>query len=315
MQHAVAVLCVVVSTAIRIAVGHIWPDMPPFMTFYPTVLVAALTCGVLAGIEAAALSAVVAWWLFVPPTHQFFPLTPDRAAGLVLFCLSSGAIIWLAGWHRSIVLRLRAEQRKSAEQQEQMQTVMREVTHRAKNLLAIVTSIAAQTARQCNNFDEFSCAYAGRLQALAKSHDALVEQNWTGVPIQELVRTQLAPFRDADGVSVRTSGPDIIVNAKAAEQLGLCLHELATNATKYGALSVPTGTVTIEWVQAAGEFRVIWRERGGPRVEKPVRTGFGSLVLQRIAAQTLNGKAEKDFAPEGITWTLVCPAAQVAQQP
>ena len=120
------------------------------------------------------------------------------------------------------------------------------------------------------------------LEALANSHDALVERNWSGVPMQELVRVQLTPFQEIDGVRVRTSGPDIVINAKAAEQLGLCLHELATNVVKYGALSVPTGTIAIQWGLEVDEkqdqrFCLIWRERGGPPVATPIRTGFGSL--------------------------------------
>ena len=134
--------------------------------------------------------------------------------------------------------------------------------------------------------------------------------------MRELVRVQLAAFQEIDGVRVKMNGPDIVVNAKAAEQLGLCLHELATNAAKYGALSVPTGTVSIEWqVEAEGgqeqSFRFIWRERGGPPVTMPTHTGFGSLVLQRLAAGTLNGKACKDFTAEGITWMRACPATAV----
>ena len=134
--------------------------------------------------------------------------------------------------------------------------------------------------------------------------------------MQELVRVQLAAFQEIDGVRVTIGGPDIVVNAKAAEQLGLCLHELATNAAKYGALSVPTGTVSIQWrVDAESgqeqSFSFMWRERGGPPVTMPTHTGFGSLVLQRLAAGTLNGKACKDFTPEGVTWMLACPATAV----
>ncbi len=220
----------------------------------------------------------------------------------------SGRIIGFSSIVRDISDRIR--------HQEQMQVVMHELSHRAKNLLAIVAAIANQMGQRSGSFEEFQARFTERLQAFAASHDALVERNWSGVPIQELIRVQLMPFLEIDGVRVKTNGPDIIVSAKAAEQLGLCLHELATNAAKYGALSVPTGTVSVEWRLEGhgGEeqfFKLIWRESGGPPVTKPTHTGFGSLVLQRLVGGALSGKAEKDFAPKGITWTLACPAAEV----
>ena len=134
--------------------------------------------------------------------------------------------------------------------------------------------------------------------------------------MEELARIQLSPFQEVDGVHLTTSGADVLVNSTAAEQIGLCLHQLGTNAAKYGALSVPTGAVTIEWrVDTNGDheqcFRLTWRERGGPAVTKPTRTGFGNLVTQRIVPETLHGKASLEFAPEGMTWNLVCPVAEV----
>jgi PAS domain S-box-containing protein len=196
--------------------------------------------------------------------------------------------------------------------QKEMQVVLHELSHRAKNLLSVVSAMANQTARSCETFEEFQPRFADRLRALAASHDALVERNWAGVPMAELVRVQLAPFDEIDRVVA--VGPDVVLIAKAAEQIGLCLHELGTNATKYGALSTPAGIVEISWELDAAEFRLTWRERGGPAVAKPIRTGFGSLVLQRLVSAALNGKAVKEFAHEGITWRLRCPAGQATEK-
>jgi PAS domain S-box-containing protein len=201
------------------------------------------------------------------------------------------------------------DNRERQRHQKEMQVVLHELSHRAKNLLSVVSAMANQTARSCETFDEFQPRFADRLRALAASHDALVERNWAGVPMAELVRAQLAPFDEIDRVA--SVGPNVVLKAKAAEQIGLCLHELATNATKYGALSTPGGSVEISWELDGNDFHLIWRERGGPVVVKPARTGFGSLVLQRLAAASLNGKAVKEFAPEGITWRLNCPANQI----
>ena len=204
--------------------------------------------------------------------------------------------------------------RERRRHQQEMKVVLHELSHRAKNLLSIVSAMANQTVLSCGSLEEFQPRFASRLQALASSHDALVERNWMGVPITELVRVQLAPFQEIDGRRAIVAGPDLVIAAKPAEQIGLCLHELATNATKYGAWSTPTGTVEISWEVVGSEFRLIWRERRGPTVVKPVHTGFGSLVLQRLAARALNGKAVKEFAPEGITWRLACPADLVTEK-
>jgi len=205
------------------------------------------------------------------------------------------------------------DMRERKRHQQEMQVVLHELSHRAKNLLSIVSAMANQTARVCDNFGEFQQRFGDRLQALAASHDALVERNWTGVPMNELARVQLAPFQEISAGRISAIGPNVIVKAKAAEQIGLCLHELATNATKYGSLSAPLGTVEVNWKLEHSDFHLSWQERGGPAVVKPVRIGFGSLVLQRLAAHALNGKAIKEFSPEGITWKLSCPAPAVIE--
>jgi PAS domain S-box-containing protein len=206
--------------------------------------------------------------------------------------------------------------RERAQHQQQMQIVMQEMSHRARNLLTNVLAMVHKISHQADDFKQFKTQFAERLQALARSHDVLVERNWSSVPMEELARVQLSPFQEVDGVRLTTSGPDVVVKAKAAEQIGLCLHELATNAAKYGALSAPTGAVTIEWrVDTNGDreqcFRLTWREQGGPAVTKPTRSGFGNLVTHRLVPEMLHGKASLEFAPEGITWKLVCPAAEV----
>ncbi len=144
---------------------------------------------------------------------------------------------------------------------------MRELSHRSKNILSVVQSMATQVARQTDSFDDFVLGFSRRLCAFAETHDLLVTAEWEGVEIRELIRVHLAPFHDLSDNSVLIEGPQLKLNPKAAEQIGLALHELATNAVKYGALSVPTGKVKIRWNLETDEthnslLRIIWKEVG-----------------------------------------------------
>ena len=162
-------------------------------------------------------------------------------------------------------------ERKRSE--ELLRTVMHELSHRSKNLLSVIQAMAQQTARLSPSVDAFLDRFIGRVQGLAASQDLLVHQNWTGVSLDELVRQQLQAFGGRDAGRIEADGPPLYVAPDAAQTLGLALHELATNASKYGALSVPGGSVTVQWNiepgSGAPRFRMSWRERGGPSVETP----------------------------------------------
>ncbi len=198
--------------------------------------------------------------------------------------------------------------------------LMRELTHRSKNLLAIVQSMARQTARSAATLKDFETQYMQRLQGLAASHDLLVNQNWVGVPLDELVRKQVQPFVETNRANLAISGPNVIVSARAAQNIGLALHELATNSIKYGALSTPKGKVSVDWEyrQSAGEpalLQLKWEEFDGPPVMPPARKGFGHFVIERMATQSLNAKVEIDFRPEGLIWTLIAPTDSLQSDP
>jgi two-component sensor histidine kinase len=200
--------------------------------------------------------------------------------------------------------------------EEHVNFVMRELSHRSKNLLFSVQSMAKQVARQTDNFDDFYEGFSRRLNAFAETHDLLVTGEWHGADIRELIRTHLAPFHNVDSNSVVIEGPELKLNPKAAEQIGLALHELGTNAVKHGALSVPTGVVTIGWALETGEahnpvLRFTWEEVGGPRVEQPQRQGFGDVVLTEIVPLSLRGNASLAFEPEGVKWVLLASSSSI----
>ncbi len=197
-------------------------------------------------------------------------------------------------------------------QEEHVRLLMGEVNHRAKNMLTVVQAIAKRTMEtQPENFIE---SFGQRIQALVANQDLLVRSEWAAVSLGELVRSQLAHFGDARDARVTLDGPPVDITASASQAIGMALHELATNAVKYGALSNEVGRVAICWdvrSDAAGKARLTmsWTESGGPPVAKPTRHGFGSTVLGRMTKMSLDCEADIDFAPSGLVWRIDCPAA------
>jgi PAS domain S-box-containing protein len=196
-----------------------------------------------------------------------------------------------------------------------LRLLLRELTHRSKNLLAVIQAMARQTARHAGSIDGFLGQFGARLQALAASHDLLVRESWYGASIGELVRSQLAAHLEKSAAQVVIDGPDIALKPEAAQNLGLALHELAVNAEKFGALSVPSGHVSVTWQQretAEGAFvELDWREQGGPRVKPRRKKGFGSMVIEHNLARALDAKVDLAFEPEGLHCNVIIPSSQI----
>jgi len=237
-----------------------------------------------------------------------------------------GAMLWVSGRGRVLargpdgralrVANIVVDITDRKKSEEHVQLLMREISHRAKNLLAVVQAIAGQTVRTAGSLEMFEKRFAQRLQGLAASHDLLVHENWRGAPLADLARQQLAPFAEEGSYRLASSGPDVVLTASAAQTVGLALHELATNAIKYGAWSVPAGQVTLEWAfdDKAGQpqLRLRWIERGGPPVERPTRKGFGHVVIENMVAQSVDGEVHVDYNPKGMRWTLSIPIGNLA---
>jgi len=202
------------------------------------------------------------------------------------------------------------------ENEERLRFIANELSHRTKNLLAVVQALAGQIGRRSASLREFQTQFSQRLQGLSRSIDLLVEEDGCGALIGDLVRSHLQPFVEVDGVRISATGPDVLLNPEAAQNIGLALHELATNAIKHGALSAPEGVITVYWkLETRGpgpaRFQLTWEERNGPVVMPPSRQGFGHIVLQRMTAATLQGKVDHKFDPHGVSWTLEAPAPAV----
>lgn len=198
------------------------------------------------------------------------------------------------------------------ENERQMHLVMRELTHRSKNLLAVIQAMARQTAARSDNTEEFVESFAARLQAMAASHDLLVSQSWYGADLKELVLAHLAQSIDPGSPQIEIEGDPHSITADAAQNLGLALHELTTNAAKYGALSVLGGKLSVSWTTVDGKIRLVWKERGGPEVVPPRRNGFGRMLLERLVGPALDGDVSIDFAPEGVSCVIEFPVRKTS---
>jgi PAS domain S-box-containing protein len=205
------------------------------------------------------------------------------------------------------------------ENEKHLKFVMRELSHRSKNLLAVVQAMARQTMQHSAGFEDFEGRFMGRLHGLARSHDVLVRQDWTGATIRDLVAAQLMPFVREDGASVEMEGENLMLKPDAVQNLGFALFELGTNAVKYGALTAPAGKIAVHWSlveNGAGRcVQFVWQEKGGPPVTQPQRKGFGAMVIERFIAVTFGGRVESLFLPEGFCWTLEIPAEHLLSDP
>ena len=207
----------------------------------------------------------------------------------------------------SLVIRDVSLQRK---REDHVRFLMRELTHRSKNLLAVIQAMARQSLAKDLPPEEFVRRFTDRLQGLAGSHDLLSAVEYKGASLLALIRSQLSHYEELFDTRIRLQGDDLMLRPEAAQNIGVALHELSTNAAKYGALSNDDGVVTIAWATSNDDphnLALSWQESGGPLVKAPTRRGFGRVVMERITGQALDGKSEIRFEPGGVIWSLVVP--------
>lgn len=205
-------------------------------------------------------------------------------------------------------------ERKANEQQ--LRLLLRELTHRSKNLLAVIHAIARQTATRTASVSEFLDRFGARLYAIGLSHDLLVADDWHGASLRMLVEQQLESHADGLGERVAIEGEDVMLKPEAVHNLGLALHELTANAKKYGSLSNTDGVIRIKWdfCEEAKQLKFVWEESGGPEVNAPERSGFGRAVLENVVGRALAGDVALSFPVKGVLCEIVIPAAHVTSR-
>ncbi len=202
--------------------------------------------------------------------------------------------------------------------EERQGQLIAELDHRVKNMLSKVAITAARTREANPSPDEFGAAFEGRIRSMANAHVLLSRNRWHGVALEDIARQELASY--ATGSNTMVEGPAVTLVPEASQAVAMVLHELATNAAKYGALSVRKGRVALRWHfadGAVGPARLIidWEERGGPPVAMPTRTGFGTSLIRGTIPHQLGGQVDLTFAPEGVCCTIELPLRRIDQGP
>ncbi|HUR44117.1 MAG TPA: HWE histidine kinase domain-containing protein [Aestuariivirga sp.] len=303
---AIAAGLLVLSFALR----YFTPLNLPYLTFFPAIMLATFVAGRRAGLAVTFLAGVLAAFFFIAPSGTL-ALPAADAWGLGAFFVVGSIIVFVTGWLATAVTRLSEQSQRRLLAEEKTRVLMTELTHRMKNQYAVIQAMARATGKSAKSIPEFLDGFGQRLQGLARSHDLLVKSDWQGVSLKDLVALVLEPF--VPETTALSRGPPIDINDLAVVNLGMALHELATNSSKHGAWS-GHGKVRINWRLEQDRFVFEWSEADGPEVSKTPITGFGRTVLELIVPSALEGSGQLEFEPFGLHWMLSAPTEKIIAQ-
>jgi two-component sensor histidine kinase len=281
-----AVGCVVVASGVHLAFRLIRPDLAAYSTYYAAVFFATIVGGVWSGAVAWALGGLTAWFVFEPTFLPIQPPLSEEITSLLLYSVSCVLIIWGAENYRLVVRRLDAEEHYR-------RLVVNELNHRIKNKFATVYAVLGHELRA---HADIWGKISGRLRALAAADEFLVKSDGQGAEISEILAAELSAYGRS---RVTYQGESVLLPSKLAAMLALVFHELATNAAKYGALSIPTGRVRVSWSRVGATMKIRWVEADGPVVAPPTRRGFGTRLLGQ-ALDPFHGAIETKYISSGL---------------
>ena len=294
---AFATVCVAVAAAVRWVVGLWFEGIVPFATFFPAVLLAALVGGIGPGILAAIAGGLIGWWAFLPPSMTFFPLKPGQVISLIAYLITCLILVWAAEHYRRLTKRLEDEQKFR-------ELAVEELAHRLKNKVATIQSIVSLRLREDPQARDEIVKCLGSLRA---TDDLIIAAQGKGARIGDILSAELRPY---DVARISLEGPDILLSPKLALTMALLLHELATNAAKYGALSHSVGKISVRWSHSDPWLNLEWRESEGPPVTIPNHRGFGTRLFLR-ALEQFGGKVHATFASTGLICQLSVPLTEL----
>lgn len=277
--YSFALALIAISAVVHAVFGAIGGNVLPFTTYYPATLLASLVGGVAAGLFATFLSLAIVLWAFPTPAAM-------QSANVVLFLLCSGATIAVAELYRGATRRLHDDEKKRA-------LLIRELEHRGKNTFAIVQSIVSQTLQDQKDVAD---TIIGRIKSVSATNDIITKSEHHTAGLQTILERELDPY-DRARVSLR--GPDVQLTAEMARSFALIVHELATNAAKYGALCNPGGQLSVEWAVGDAQLSLAWCEENGPAITRPFEPGFGARLVTRLL-KNHGGEVTPEFRPEGL---------------
>jgi two-component sensor histidine kinase len=301
----------IASACLAVAVGAQLVSGTPmaFMIFYPAIMLVTFFAGRTAGYASVGMSAAFLWLFYVPPAERISP-SKESVIGISAYVLLGVLITALTGSLTNALIRLASLQRQAERARDEAAALTSEMGHRRRNELMLVDAIARSVTPKTPQGHVALREFSNRIRALAKSGDLLTRES-EGAPLDKLIDSQIQPFCPPE--RVRQNGPPIMLTGMAVRYLGMALHELCTNATKHGALSVDDGVVDISWSVEPSGFTLRWSELEGPPVRHSESSGFGSKVLTQLVPAALDGTANITFAPHGIRWVLTAPAKAVGR--
>jgi two-component sensor histidine kinase len=294
--YAFAAFCVAIAALIRWSIGIFVEGVVPFAAFFPAALFAAFVGGKGPGAFVVALGGVIGWWAFFEPAKTFLPLSLSQQISLIFYALTGLLIVWAADHYRKVTKRL-----EDAEKFRQL--AVEELAHRLKNKVATIQAIISLRLREDpQTRDELlSC-----LTSLRATDDLIIATQGKGARISDILSAELRPY---DAARLSIAGPEILLPPKLALTAALIFHELATNAAKYGALSLSPGKVSVRWSCSNSRLNVEWVETGGPSVSLPDHQGFGTRLFLR-ALQQFEGEISTTFATTGLIFKMNVPISE-----
>ncbi len=306
------VASVAAATVARFMLNERLPEGVPFITYYPAILIATLA-GSWPGVWATVISSILAWYFFIPPAFAW-SLTEKESLSLLIFMFNSAVIVAIMTLLSQAVEQIKEQEQDQRRLLEREKLLHHELRHRTRNFLAIIIAIINRTVIEGRTVAEAKQILIGRVHALAEANAMLAEAVWSGVPLREIFA------REFEGFPVRPDikGCDIDVNARAAQEFALLVHELGTNSVKYGAWSVENGHVLIEGKIDRSKdeqiFYFAWREVNGPPLpSRPTAKGFGSAILLE-SGKPFGGQATIDFNPDGLIFELRLPLKAITER-
>ncbi|HEV7690558.1 MAG TPA: HWE histidine kinase domain-containing protein [Hyphomonadaceae bacterium] len=293
----VAAVCILLGYVGRLAVDFLIPGQVPFVTFYPAVMAASLIAGYRSGLIAVIGATPFAIFAF----NGQYPIMTT-----VVWLVLASVVALGCGLAHDLRARLKTERDELARTKQKLELVISEQAHRAKNTFAILNALAAQSAKDAANVEEYRDRLIERVRALSSAY-SLMSSAEPDAPLalDKLAELALAPFSSfGDRLNI-AGGPPVNVAPSTAIPIALCLHELATNAVKYGALSAPDGRVYCAWSERSpGAYSLLWTEAGGPKVAKQRSPGFGSRLISAALNGVPGGSAVHKFEPDGVLCEL-----------
>jgi two-component sensor histidine kinase len=295
--QAIAVLCTGLAVLLRLALSPVASRGVPFLSFFPSIFVATAVAGPWAGVTATILAVPIAVYFWLPPAGSF-ALDHESWLRLIGFCTLSGLLVL------SLTL-LRVLVRTLVDSEVRALILAHEMTHRARNVLGLIQAISRQTFQSATSLQEFQNLFEARLVALGRAQDLIIENPNFPTDLRILLDRVLEPF-ETD--RFRIKGEAAGVPHEIGATLALLIHELATNSLKYGALSVPEGTVAVTWFKEGESVALDWEEHDGPKVLPPSRSGFGTRLMQTAFAPG-RGEATIAFEESGVRCRICFPRA------